>query len=151
MVHQASNLQIRRLDAREWRAAFRLVVQLRPHLSEAEFLRRVQRQSHGGYELLGAFTGDEIIGVLGMRPVHTLARGLHLHIDDIFVDEGRKRMGVGRTLMDYAETDALARGIGAVYLDARASAIPFYERNGYQLHRSPSMMKQLSDRADAAV
>ena len=145
-MHQASKLQIRRLDAREWAAAFRLVVQLRPHLIETEFLRQVQRQSHSGYELLGAFTGDEIIGVLGMRPVHTLARGLHLHIDDIVVDESRKRMGVGRALMGYAETDAMARGMGAVYLDAR-----FYERNGYQLHRTPSMTKQLSDRAGADV
>jgi ribosomal protein S18 acetylase RimI-like enzyme len=86
-----------------------------------------------------------------MQPVHTLARSLHLHIGDIVVDDSRKRMGVGRALMGYAETDAMARGMGAVYLDARSSAIRFYERNGYQLHRTPSMTKQLSDRTGATV
>src|SRR4051794_14048055 len=115
--------------------AFPLIVLLRPDLSEREFLRRVQRQGHSGYELVGAFSGRTMVGVLGMRPVHTLVRGYHLHIDDIVVDQGRQRTGVGHALMAYAEADAVARGMTAVYLDARSSAIAFYELNGYQLHR----------------
>jgi len=138
-----SDLQIRRLEAREWPMAFPLIVQLRPDLDESEFLRRVQRQGHGGYELVGAFSGGVMVGVLGIRPVHTLVRGYHLHIDDIIVDQTRQRIGIGQALMAYAEADAAARGMTAVFLDARPTAIAFYELNGYQLHRSPSMMKKL--------
>jgi hypothetical protein len=49
------SLVVRRLEPREWEGIFPLVALLRPHLDKDEFLRRVRRQSHGGYELVGAF------------------------------------------------------------------------------------------------
>ncbi|MFY2853703.1 GNAT family N-acetyltransferase [Achromobacter xylosoxidans] len=118
-----------------------MIKQLRTALDEAEFLQRVRRQSHGGYELVGAYRDGRLIGVMGMRPVHTLARGPHLHVDDLVVDEAVRGSGAGRALMAYAEADALARGMGAVFLDARPDAIPFYEREQYTLHPAPSMRK----------
>jgi len=107
--------QVRRLEPREWAAIFPLIAQLRPHLDADEFLRRVRRQSHSGYELVGAFQDGRPVGVLGMRPVHTLVRGPHLHIDDIVVDEKDRKAGAGRALMDYAEADARARGMNSVF------------------------------------
>jgi ribosomal protein S18 acetylase RimI-like enzyme len=135
--------QVRRLEPREWAGIFPLVAQLRPHLDAEEFLRRVQRQSHSGYELVGAFRDGRLVGVLGMRPVQTLVRGPHLHIDDIVVDESDRKSGGGRALMDYAEADALARGMNSVFLDARPEAIGFYEALGFALHAVPSMRKML--------
>jgi ribosomal protein S18 acetylase RimI-like enzyme len=118
-------------------------VQLRPHLTEEEFLCQVRQQSHGGYELVGALRAGRIVGILGMRPVHTLGRGPHLHVDDIIIDEAERRTGGGRALMNYAETDARARGMAAVFLDARPVAIGFYKALGYDLHTTPSMKKVL--------
>ena len=46
-------LTVRRLEPAEWPSAFAIMVQLRPHLDETEFLARVRRQSHAGYELVG--------------------------------------------------------------------------------------------------
>jgi GNAT superfamily N-acetyltransferase len=137
------NLQIRRLAPREWAATFSLVVQLRPHLDQAEFMRRIERQSYSGYELVGAFRDGRLIGVLGMRPVHTLMRGPHLHVDDIVVDETERNSGSGRALMAFAEDDAKARGMTAVFLDARSEAIGFYQTIGFALHTAPSMRKPL--------
>ncbi|AMG46343.1 N-acetyltransferase [Achromobacter xylosoxidans] len=133
-----------RIEPSAWAQAFPLISQLRPALDEAEFLQRVRRQSHGGYELVGAFRDGRLIGVMGMRPVHTLARGPHLHVDDLVVDEAVRGSGAGRALMAYAEADARARGMGAVFLDARPDAIPFYEREQYTLHAAPSMKKVIS-------
>jgi GNAT superfamily N-acetyltransferase len=138
-----SQFEIRRLEPREWDGVFPIVVQLRPHLDREEFLRRARRQSYGGYELVGAFAGGRLIGVLGMRPVHTLMRGAHLHIDDIVIDESARKSGCGRALMAYAEADARARGMNAVFLDARPEAIGFYEVLGFALHTAPSMRKSL--------
>ena len=135
--------QVRRLEPREWAGIFPLVAQLRPHLDAEEFLRRVRRQSHGGYALIGAFRDGRLVGVLGMRPVHTLVRGPHLHIDDIVVDESERKSGGGQALMGYAEADARARGMNSVFLDARPEAIGFYEALGYALHAVPSMRKML--------
>jgi ribosomal protein S18 acetylase RimI-like enzyme len=136
-------LQLRRLEPREWDGLFPLIVQLRPHLDREEFIRRVRRQTHNGYELVGAFRDGRLVGVLGMRPVHTLVRGPHLHVDDIVVDEAERKSGAGRALMDYAEADARARGLTALFLDARPTAIGFYETLGFTLHTSPSMKKTL--------
>lgn len=110
----------RRLIPAEWSRAFPIVAQLRG-LDEDEFIRRVQRQSYSGYELVGAFLDVELLGVMGMRPVHTLARGAHLHVDDLVVDAGFRKSGAGRALMDFAEADARARGMTAVFLDAPRS------------------------------
>ncbi len=129
-------LTLSRIEPSAWAQAFPLIKQLRA-LDEAEFLQRVRRQSHSGYELVGAYRDGKLIGVMGMRPVHTLARGPHLHVDDLVVDEGH-------ALMAYAEADARARGMGAVFLDARPDAIPFYEREQYTLHPAPSMKKLIS-------
>jgi ribosomal protein S18 acetylase RimI-like enzyme len=137
------HLEIRRLEPREWDSVFSIIVALRPHLDREEFLHRVRRQSYGGYELVGAFRAGRLIGVLGMRPVHTLVRGPHLHIDDIIVAEMERKSGSGRALMAYAEADAKARGMTAVFLDARPEAIGFYERLGFALHTVPSMRKAL--------
>lgn len=136
-------VNVRRLIPTEWPHAFPVIVQLRS-LGEAEFLQRVRRQAHTGYELVGAFEVDVLIGVMGMRPVHTLARGAHLHIDDLVVDANARGSGAGRALMDYAEADAQAREMTAVFLDAHPDAVPFYERQNFALHRAPSMKKVIS-------
>lgn len=135
--------EIRRLEPREWEGVFAVIQPLRPHLDKKEFLQRVRRQSHSGYELIGAFHDGRLVGVLGMRPVHTLVRGPHLHVDDIIVAEDVRKSGGGRALMAYAEADARARGMNSVFLDARPEAIGFYEAIGFALHTTPSMRKML--------
>jgi GNAT superfamily N-acetyltransferase len=137
------DLLIRRLEPREWEGIFPIIAQLRPHLDKEEFLRRARRQAHSGYELVGAFRDGRLIGVLGMRPVHTLVRGPHLHVDDIVMREEERRSGGGRALMNYAEADARARGMTSVFLDARPEAIGFYKAIGFDLHTTPSMKKVL--------
>ncbi|SIO70734.1 Acetyltransferase (GNAT) domain-containing protein [Burkholderia sp. GAS332] len=141
--HHTNGLDIRRLSPTEWAQAFPVIAQLRS-LDEAEFLKRAKRQSHSGYELVGAFQDGKLIGVMGMRPVHTLARGAHLHIDDLVVDAATRGSGAGRALMDYAEADARARDMTAVFLDARPDAVPFYEQQNYLRHPAPSMKKVIS-------
>jgi ribosomal protein S18 acetylase RimI-like enzyme len=96
-----------------------------------------------GYELVGAFLGLRMVGVLGMRPVLTLARGAHLHIDDLIVREKDRKAGIGRALMAFAEKDAIARGLRAVFLDSRQEVTDFYRREGYSPHTSVLMRKRI--------
>ena len=140
--HRCSRLEIRRLSPSEWMQAYPVTAQLRS-LEEAEFLERTRRQSYSGYELVAAFHDGRMTGVMGTRPVHTLARGAYLHIDDLVVDATGRGSGVGRSLLEYAEADARARGMTAIFLDARPDAVPFYERENYVLHPAPSMKKML--------
>ena len=151
-----SALQVRWLVEHEWPHAYPLMHALRSQLSETEFLRRMSVQTPLGYRLAGAFdpeptAGGEagagamgrIVGLLGVRTVASLSRGMYLHVDDLVVNEDAKRGGVGRLLMNFAEEHARAEGMQAIFLDSRPSAIPFYGKLGYALHPSPSMWRSL--------
>lgn len=78
-----------------------------------------------------------------MRPVHTLARGVFLYVDDRIVAENHRGSGAGHALMNYAEADARARNMKWVFLDAKSEAVSFYERRNYVAHPAPSMKKAL--------
>ncbi len=135
-------ITVRRLSPGEWPTAFPVISQLRS-VDEAEFLQAISRQSYSGYELVGAFIDGKLVGLLGMRPVHTLARGAFLYVDDLVVARSHRGSGAGRALMDYAEADARARNMNWVFLDAKPDAVKFYERRDYVLHPAPSMKKAL--------
>jgi len=133
---------IRKLFPAEWRDAYPLIAQLR-NVTDVEFLESVKIQALNGYELIGFFTDQTLTGVMGFRPVHTLARGFHLHIDDLVVDEKSRGLGIGKALLDFATLESESRGMNFIFLDARKEAIPFYEQNDFIFHASPSMKKSL--------
>ena len=86
---------------------------------------------------------------MGMRPVHTLARGPHLHVDDLVVDETFRKSGAGKALMAYAENDAKARGMSLVFLDAREGRDPVLRRYRVRLpHFAVDAEINLTDWAD---
>ncbi len=139
-------IEIRPVAKHEQDAAWRVLVQLRPQLTREEFATALTQQgTTHGYELIGAFEAGRLLGVLGMRTVHTFARARHLHIDDLIVDEPARGRGVGGKLLSYAEALARQRALGQVFLDSRAGAVGFYERLGYRRHQSVLVKKRLDD------
>ena len=136
------NISVRKLLPLEWDHAYSLISQLR-NISREKFIESFRIQAMNGYELVGAFGDERMLGLIGFRPVHTLARGSHLHIDDLVVDEALRSTGIGKKLLDFAISESESRDMNVVFLDARQQAIPFYERNGFVAHTSPSMKKSL--------
>jgi GNAT superfamily N-acetyltransferase len=144
MASDPQEITIRFLGEADLPAAYAVLRQLRTHLSAELFRERLARQQAAHrYELLGAFAGEELVGVLGLRPVETMARGPHLHIDDLVVAETVRRRGIGQLLLAHAEQLARQRGLGAVFLDSRPEALDFYTRQGYRPHTAPLVRKQL--------
>ncbi|WP_333843627.1 GNAT family N-acetyltransferase [Pelomicrobium sp.] len=142
MNQDTDALCVRALEAQDLAAAYAVLRQLRPHLTWELFLERLARQQRShGYTLIGAFQSGKLVGVLGMRPLETMARGQHLHIDDLVVANQARRRGVGRQLLLYAERTARERGFDAVFLDSRAEALPFYAALGYRPHTATVMRK----------
>lgn len=130
---------IKHVEQGELADAYRVVRQLRPHLSQGDFVERITAQRRSGYELFGAFVDGTVVGALGCRPVITLARGNYLHIDDLVVDESVRGTHVGKKLMDFAREYADSNNMESIFLDAREEAVGFYQALGYTFHRSPSM------------
>ena|ERR1035437_5363645 len=122
---------------------FAIIKQLR-ELTYDEFLKRVNQQRIAGYTLIGAFFGEKLVGVIGIRPLSTLARGLHLHIDDLVVDADWKKRGVGKALLCFAEDWAMYRSIRSVFLDSRHEVEGFYKKLGYSPHTAILLRKRLN-------
>jgi GNAT superfamily N-acetyltransferase len=135
---------VRELEERDLPAAFLVMRELRGHLALPGFQQRIAKQALAGYRLLGAFDDQHtLLGVLGMRPVSTLARGDHLHIDDLVVTQKDRYKGIGTTLLRHAERWAKENGLGAVFLDSRQDVVSFYASLGYQPHDAILMKKRM--------
>ena len=133
---------IRPLTPADYAAALQLLRELRPQLEATTFTQCLTRQTAAGYRLIGAFA-PELAGVLGLRPVETLARGRVLHVDDVVVTGRRRGGGIGRALMGFAEQEALRQGCQAMFVDSYADALPFYAELGYAPHGSVLVKKEL--------
>lgn len=76
---------------------------------------------------VGAFAGERLVGILLLR---TKSIGV-LQMKQVAVDESLRGRSVGRRMVEYAETLAVAQGYAEIMLHARETAVPFYERLGY--------------------
>jgi ribosomal protein S18 acetylase RimI-like enzyme len=57
-----------------------------------------------------------------------------LHVDVLWVAESHRESGIGTSLMDRAEAEAIALGVQQAYLETTDfQALGFYEKRGYQV------------------
>lgn len=57
-----------------------------------------------------------------------------IHIDTLWVSESYRQSGIGTSLMNRAEAEALAMGVYRAYLESTDfQAVGFYEKRGYQV------------------
>ncbi|MBA2443166.1 MAG: GNAT family N-acetyltransferase [Rubrobacter sp.] len=110
--------------------------QLRPHLSESEYLGRVRgMQASSGYRMAYAADGT-VRGVAGFRVTEFLAYGRFLYVDDLVVDGGSRSGGYGKLLFDWLVERARSEGCGQLHLDSgveRHGAHRFYLREGMKI------------------
>src|SRR4051812_15852388 len=92
-------------------AAFTLMSALRDRIRPETFVAEVRRQECLGYELVGAFDGERLVALAGVRRAHTLSRGEHLFVDDLVTDEHVRGLGHGAALLRHVAARAAAEGI----------------------------------------
>ncbi|HEY9735372.1 MAG TPA: GNAT family N-acetyltransferase [Trichocoleus sp.] len=112
---------------------FPVVVQLRPHLSQGEFINRVLQQRQEGYQIAFVEEGEAVTAVAGFRLMNLLFRGRVLYVDDLVTDEAQRSKGYGQQLLDWLTEQARAQGCSALELDSgvqRSGAHRFYFREG---------------------
>ena len=110
-----------------------VMAELRPHVTEAEFLNRVRRQMTGGYLLAYVEAGDEITAVAGYRFLTNLAWGNFLYVDDLVTAEKHRSTGNGAYLLQWLCQQARKAGCERLELDSgvqRFQAHRFYLREG---------------------
>ncbi len=110
-----------------------IMLQLRPHLKETEFVGRVRSQQAGGFHL--AYASDSsgtLHTVTGFRILENLVQGVFLYVDDLVTDADDRSKGWGQLLFDWLVDYARAHGCNTLELDSgvqRHGAHRFYLRN----------------------
>ncbi len=116
----------------EIQACWPVLVQLRPHLREADAVPIIRKQFAEGYRLAFVRRGEKVTGVAGYRIMHNLVKGRHVYVDDLVTDEAVRSQGVGAELMDWLCKFARAEGCAWLELDSgvqRFDAHRFYLRH----------------------
>jgi GNAT superfamily N-acetyltransferase len=115
----------------EIRECWPVLVQLRPHLKDADPVPIVRKQYAEGYRLAFVRLGGKVAGVAGYRLVHNLSKGRHVYVDDLVTDETARSQGVGAELMEWLCQFTRAQQCGWLELDSgvqRFDAHRFYLR-----------------------
>jgi GNAT superfamily N-acetyltransferase len=119
-------------DVQAIAGCFPTMAQLRPQLTQAAFIERVQRQQQEyGYRLAFALMGGDVAGVAGYRILECLAWGKFLYVDDLVTDAACRSSGVGKSLLDWLVLEAKRNDCDQLHLDSgvqRFDAHRFYLR-----------------------
>jgi GNAT superfamily N-acetyltransferase len=111
---------------------FPVMVQLRPHLAQADFVGRVRRMESQGYRLASLTDDAGIVrSIAGFRQMDMLYSGKTLYVDDLVTDSASRSQGHGDRLFDWLVDHARKEGCDEFSLDSgtqRVEAHRFYLR-----------------------
>jgi GNAT superfamily N-acetyltransferase len=110
---------------------FPVMVQLRPNLTEAEFVPRVRRQQSEGYQLAFLEEAGAVRSVAGFRVHGRLHAGRTMYVDDLVTAASERSRGHGDRLFDWLVQRARESGCDLFSLDSgtqRVDAHRFYLR-----------------------
>ena len=129
-------MEVRELkDQEELTAGYRVMRQLRDHLSLGQFLALYEAMQDKGYRLFGLVDGGEIVAVAGVFVTTNLIDGRHVWVDDLVTDERLRSRGYGQALLSFVHEYARQQGCSLVGLASgvqREDAHRFYEQKiGY--------------------
>lgn len=124
-------MEIRELQTEEeFRQAFPVIHELRPHLTEESFLSLTGDMVWDGYRLFAAVEGERILGLAGVAVCLNLYHGRHLWVYELVTTAASRSQGVGKALLDYLEAFARQEGCEWIALSSgvqRLDAHRFYE------------------------
>ncbi|MGG3626500.1 GNAT family N-acetyltransferase [Bacillus gobiensis] len=111
--------------------AYPVMKQLRPHLSEEEYLARVERAAQlMNYRLLALYEEGKPVAAVGFLPRFSINQGDHVWVEDLVTDENHRSKGYGQLLLTEVEKWGIENGLGTISLSSglqRENAHRFYE------------------------
>jgi GNAT superfamily N-acetyltransferase len=130
MKNGQSRIRIARTKT-EITRCFAVMAELRPHLIEREFFRRIRRQQRQGrYELAFLEDAGAVRAVAGFRVAECLWSGKFFYVDDLVTASGARHRGWGQRMMDWLLQRAREEGCKEFHLD---SGVQRFEAHGFYL------------------
>jgi GNAT superfamily N-acetyltransferase len=129
-------VKIMRSDS-EILSTFSTFKQLRPHLTEDKFIRKIRRlQDNYGFNLVVVIENDKVNAAAGYRITESLAWGNYFYVDDLITDEKSRRKGYAKVLWDWLISQAKENDCEQFHLDSgvhRHDAHRFYLKGGLDI------------------
>ncbi|WP_244526747.1 GNAT family N-acetyltransferase [Pseudozobellia thermophila] len=91
--------------------------------------------SMGGYQCLGVYDNERLIGCCGIWLLHKLYKGKHLELDNVFVREEYRSRGIGRRMMEWLDDYAKSRDCNSIELNSYVNnekGVEFWKRHGFE-------------------
>lgn len=113
-----------------------LVRGLNPSLSDAELLSRLDEMLSRGYECVGVYEENSLIGISGLWILTKLYVGRHIEPDNVIIDPAYRNKGIGDLLMQWIYDYGRSKGCVASELNCYVSnskGQKFWEKEGYTL------------------
>lgn len=115
---------------------FPIMVQLRPQLTQLEFINKVKHQQQSGYSLAYLEENGAIKAVAGFRFVENLVDGQLLYVDDLITEASERSRGYGNALFNWLLEYAKSLNCVSLQLDSgvqRGDAHRFYFGKGMKI------------------
>jgi GNAT superfamily N-acetyltransferase len=117
-------------------SCFSVLLLLRPHLKQENFLTQVRRQQAQSFQLVALRENGNVKSVIGFREAEFLIWGKIVYVDDLStVDDGRGNGFAGK-LLDWVIAYAKELQCSGVHLDtgySRYVAHRFYLNRGFHI------------------
>lgn len=118
-------------------STFNTFKQLRPHLTEDDFLEKINRlEKNNGFHLVAVLQDNKVKAAAGYRITESLAWGKYFYVDDLITNESSRRQGYASVIWDWLVTQAKIEGCEQFHLDSgvhRHDAHRFYLKGGLDI------------------
>jgi GNAT superfamily N-acetyltransferase len=117
-------------------ACYPVMVQLRPHHQEAQFVETIHRMHATGFQLAMRTHDERVMAVAGFRVIENLHTGRILYVDDLVTTDAVRSAGHGAALLRWLADYARDHRCLALELDSgthRHGAHKFYLREGMHI------------------
>lgn len=102
----------------EINACYPVMAELRPHVTQVEFVARIRRQSNIADYRLACAIDQEVKAVAGFRISESLAWGKFLYVDDLVSKSDNRGKGFGGLLFDWLVEHAREHNCDQFHLDS---------------------------------
>ena len=129
-------LSIRLIEKEKLFCIIPLLQVLNASIDEKTLELHLTQMIQEGYQCIGAFEGEVLIGICGFWMLTKYYVGKHIEPDNVIVHPKYQSQGVGAKLLNYLENFALQEACVASELncyDKNIKAHQFWEKEGYEI------------------
>ncbi|MFZ2726775.1 MAG: GNAT family N-acetyltransferase [Methylococcaceae bacterium] len=112
-----------------------LLMELNPSIDEITLQQRLNAMLAQGYQCVGIFDNDYLIGISGLWLLVKYYIGRHIELDNVYLKAAYRNQGIGRQLVAWIDEYAKAQGCVGAELNCYLTNIDghrFWEGLGYE-------------------